>query len=93
MNSDKVDRLSVYLVFGEPGGVFIQAATSLNGAAVALIAHASEVFDVTQLVTIDGSPFDMETVAGMLTMDGIVWVRSIDGEEPVASIERRFLAP
>jgi hypothetical protein len=93
MSSNDGDRLSIYLVFGEPGGVFIQVATSLNGAAVALISHAAAVFDVTQLVMIDGSPFDMETVAGMLPMDGTLWIRSIDGEEPVASVERRFLAP
>jgi hypothetical protein len=93
MTSHYVDGLSVYLVFGEPGGIFIQAATSLRGAGAAMILHAADVFGTTQLVMLDGSPFELDTIASTLPIDGCVWVRSADGDEPIGSIERRFLAP
>lgn len=93
MTSCGGDRFSVYLVFAEPGGIFIQAASSLAGAGAALIAHAAQMFQTTDLLMSDGSPFELDTIAAMLPMDGCVWILSASSDEPIASIERRFLAP
>lgn len=93
MTSCDGDRFSVYLVFAEPGGTFIQAASSLAGAGAALIAHAAQMLQTTELVMSDGSPFELDTVAAMLPMDGCVWILSASRDEPIGSIERRFLAP
>ncbi|MBY9061356.1 hypothetical protein K7957_00215 [Sphingomonas yunnanensis] len=93
MTSRDRDQLSVYLVFAEPGSVFIQAARSLAGAGAAVISHAMTASGATPLVMLDGSPFDIDAVESALPVDGCVWIRRDDGGEPVASIERRFLAP
>ncbi|WP_294284364.1 hypothetical protein [uncultured Sphingomonas sp.] len=90
---DDRDGLSVYLVFTRPGDELVQAARSLVGAGAALISYATSFCGTSDLVMQDGSPFRMEVIAASLPIDGVVYVRALDGDEPIASIERRFLAP
>lgn len=92
-DQDVGDDLSVYLVFTQPGDEFVQAARSLAGAGAALIAYAASFCGTADLVMQDGQPFRIEVIAASLPMDGVVYVRAPDGDDPIASIERRFLAP
>ncbi|CAM3285918.1 hypothetical protein [Sphingomonas zeae] len=90
---DDRDELSVYLVFTQPDDELVQAARSLAGAGAALIAYAAGFCGTADLVMQDGQPFRIEVIATSLPMDGVVYIRALDGDEPIASIERRFLAP
>lgn len=90
---DDRDELSVYLVFAQPDDEFVQAAPSLAGAGAALISYAASFCGTADLVMQDGQPFRIDVIAATLPMDGVVYVRALDRNEPIASIERRFLAP
>jgi hypothetical protein len=92
MITEDTNRLSVYLVFAEPSGDFMQAAISLLGAGQAVVICAADE-NVLGLVMEDGSPFLIENVGAMLPMDGTVYIRPADRTQPIARIERRFLAP
>lgn len=92
MTTKDANRLSLFLVFAEPSGDFVQAATSLVGAGRAVVICATDEGFV-DLAMQDGSPFLIDNIAAMLPMDGTVYVRPANGADPIARIERRFLAP
>lgn len=91
MNSSEKDQLSVYLVFAEPSGEFVQAARSLVGAGYAVVRFAARERSAVHLVIQDGGRFEIDAVAAQLPMDGTVQIRAADGAEPIVRIERRFL--
>lgn len=93
MSDDHRNRLSVYIAFAEPGGEVIEVASSLLGAGTAVVLHAVTKCGVTTLTLGDGRPFEIDLITDPIPIDDGIWIYPDDSDDPIARIERRFLAP
>lgn len=93
MSDDHRNRLSVYIAFAEPGGEVIEVAGSLLGAGTAVVLHAVTECGVTTLTLGDGRPFEIDLITDLIPIDDGISIYPDGSDEPIARIERRFLAP
>lgn len=93
MSDEHRNRLSVYVAFAEPGSEVIEVASSLLGAGTAVALHAVTECGVTTLTLGDGRPFEIDLITDPIPIDDGISIYPGDGDEPIARIERRFLAP